>query len=167
MVTLATNPKVQHILSHIARADFESARRRAKLSRVISLFSRKRLNLLSLRDLQAFANIEYYSYRGIEQVQVACIVGSTDRYNDFDGSFYPSQAHTRERWERVDLAMLADATLPPVELFKVGDMYFVKDGNHRVSVAKYRGVDFLDAEVIALTPTPIKAYEIPQCCEAA
>ena len=76
------------------------------------------------------------------------IVGSEDRFRDFDRAFLPRQAHTAGRWKNIDRAFLSDVILPPIQLYKVGNVYFVKDGNHRVSVARERGAEYIDAEVI-------------------
>jgi hypothetical protein len=75
------------------------------------------------------------------------IVGSVNRYTEFDRAFLPLQTHTAERWRRVNRAWYEDVSLPPVLLYKVGDVYFVVDGNHRVSVAREQGQEYIDAEV--------------------
>jgi hypothetical protein len=74
-------------------------------------------------------------------------VGSVNRYRDFDRAFLPSQARTEGRWESIGRAHLNNIHLPPVKLYKIGDAYFVVDGNHRVSVAREMGQEFIDAEV--------------------
>jgi len=89
-------------------------------------------------------------YLGYRQVRLDEIVGSVSRYQDFDRAFLPRQTSTRERWESIDLAHLQDVELPPVELYKIGGIYFVKDGNHRVSVARGKGQVFIDASVIEI-----------------
>jgi hypothetical protein len=86
-------------------------------------------------------------YLGLEQVEIKNIIGSTGRYMDFDRAFLPIQTHTRDRWESVDKARYDQINLPPVELFKIGNVYFVKDGNHRVSVAREWGQEYIDAFV--------------------
>ncbi|NDJ36455.1 MAG: transcriptional regulator, partial [Chloroflexi bacterium] len=86
-------------------------------------------------------------YRGVQSVEVALIQGSVNRYRDFDRAFMPSQAHTRARWWSIGEARYSDVDLPPVQLYKVGEVYFVMDGNHRVSVARQLGQEFIDAEV--------------------
>jgi hypothetical protein len=88
--------------------------------------------------------------RGIRTVPVAKIVGSVGRARDFDKAFLPTRASAATRWKRVDRAFYGAEELPPVRLFKVGDEYFVEDGNHRVSVARYQGVEMIDAEVVEL-----------------
>jgi hypothetical protein len=86
----------------------------------------------------------------MQTVPIDKIVGSEGRYQDFDNHFLPRASNLRQRWERVDEAHLTDTVLPPIQLYELGGLYFVRDGNHRVSVAKAQGVDFIDAEVISL-----------------
>jgi hypothetical protein len=86
-------------------------------------------------------------FRGVQAVPLDKIVGSVDRYRDFDRMFLPTQSHTSERWRKISRARYQDISLPPVLLFKVGEVYFVVDGNHRVSVAREAGQEYIDAEV--------------------
>jgi hypothetical protein len=83
-------------------------------------------------------------------VDLDAIVGSVGRYRDFDAVFLPRQTQTKRRWLSIDRAHYEDVILPPVELYQLGATYFVKDGNHRVSVARQRGQLFIDAVVIEL-----------------
>ena len=83
-------------------------------------------------------------------VPVDKIVGSEGRYKDFDNHFFPKSRFLKNRWEHVDMAHLQDITLPPISLYEVGGLYFVRDGNHRVSVAKAQGVENIDADVVSL-----------------
>jgi hypothetical protein len=87
---------------------------------------------------------------GKRTVAVEKIVGSVGRSGDFDRSFLPARMSLQTKWKRVDRAYHRGQDLPPVALFKVGDSYFVEDGNHRVSVARYQGVEWIDAEVTIL-----------------
>jgi hypothetical protein len=87
---------------------------------------------------------------GLREVPVSKIVGSVGRHRDFDRAFLPSKPDLGTRWKRIDQLMYKDAGLPPVSLFKIGDAYFVNDGNHRVSVARQQGVETLDADVVEL-----------------
>ncbi len=132
--------------------DFERARRRAFVRRMRA-WLRKDVCSDSLpsfeearRVLGGFIQVP----RGIRAVPVAKIVGSVGRTRDFDKAFLPTRASAATRWKRVDRAFYGDKELPPVRLFKVGDEYFVEDGNHRVSVARYQGVEMIDAEVVEL-----------------
>ena len=135
-------------VARTAQTDFERARRKAFVDELISIVSGKPNWLMSFEDVRQALPIQGQHYKGHAEVPVSSIIGSVDRYHDFNRSFLPTQRHTRPRWESVDRAALSDITLPPVQLYKVGDVYFVKDGNHRVSVAKEKGAEYIDAEVI-------------------
>ena len=84
-------------------------------------------------------------------VQLDDIVGTVDRAADFDRGFRPTTQRLRSRWERIAAAQRRGEAMPPVSLFKVGDLYFVRDGHHRVSVAKSQGRDDIDAYVTEVT----------------
>lgn len=138
-----------------ASADFERARRKAFMNDLIANLSGRPNWLLAFEEVERALPIRGQVYKGMQEVPVANIVGSVDRYHDFDRAFLPTQARTRPRWESIDRASLSDVPLPPIQLYKVGDVYFVKDGNHRVSVAREKGAQDIDAEVIEL-PTAAK-----------
>ena len=87
----------------------------------------------------------------MQTIPVKQIIGSENRYHDFSSAFYPKNASLERRWESVDAARIDDVILPPISVYKLGDCYFVRDGNHRVSVARTKGVEFIDAEVVELT----------------
>ena len=89
-------------------------------------------------------------YRGMRTVDVEKIVGSVGRCRDFDSSFLPVRVSMSGRWGRVDRAYHRGVELPAVSLYKIGEAYFVRDGNHRVSVAHYHGVISIDAEVVEI-----------------
>ena len=150
-------------LAQVAANDFERARRKAFFNDLVSVFSGRPNWLLAFEEVRGALPFEGQVYKGMQEVPVSQIVGSVDRYHDFDRAFLPTQAKTRPRWESIDRAALSDVTLPPVQLYKVGDIYFVKDGNHRVSVARERGVEYIDAEVIELrTRVPLTSSTSPQ-----
>ncbi|MCR4408557.1 MAG: DUF4032 domain-containing protein [Anaerolineae bacterium] len=140
------------------QADFAHARWRAFLGEIASLLFGHNNELLSFDQVKAALKVRGQTYRGVQAVPVTQIVGSVDRYQDFDRAFLPTQTYTADRWMRVDQAHYQDINLPPVQLYKMGEIYFVRDGNHRVSVARERGVQFIDAEVIELeTRVPVEA----------
>jgi hypothetical protein len=87
---------------------------------------------------------------GIRPVEVEKITGSVGRHRDFDESFLPLKLSMSERWCRVDRAYHKGEELPAVSLYKIGEVYFVREGNHRVSVAKYHKVVRIDAEVVEI-----------------
>ncbi len=91
---------------------------------------------------------------GTRAVEVSKIVGSVGRREDFDHGFMPVKESLRSKWKRVDLAFHRGDELPPIRLYKIGSCYFVEDGNHRVSVARYQGVEMIDAEVTEFYSSP-------------
>lgn len=129
------------------KTDFNRALFKAFLRDIASELLRRPNELFSFEEVRKGLRAHNQSYRGLQSVPLDKIVGSVSRYRDFDRAFLPTQTHTQERWIRIDSAMERDKALPPVELYKVGDVYFVRDGNHRVSVARERGAQFIDAEV--------------------
>ena len=132
--------------------DFERVRRRALLRRMRAWLREDVCSdfLPSFEEARRVLGGFIQVPRGIRTVPVAKIVGSVGRTRDFDGAFLPTRASAATRWKRVDRAFYGAGVLPPVRLFKVGDEYFVEDGNHRVSVARYQGVEWIDAEVVEL-----------------
>lgn len=100
------------------------------------------------------------SYRGFRAVEIDKIVGSLNRYQDFDRAFLPLRAtveHTK-RLRRLEQAIERGEELPPVRLYKVGEVYFVEDGHHRVAAARNQGAKYIDAELTEFEPNvPIEA----------
>jgi hypothetical protein len=143
---------------HLAQDDFERAYRKGFWRKLSSWFTGKRNELLPFDAVRERIPIRGQHYIGLRQVPVEQIVGSLGRYRDFDRAFLPRQDRTRSRWVSIDSAHYEDTILPPVDLFKVGEIYFVRDGNHRVSVARERGQVFVDAYVIEIeVPVPLTA----------
>ena len=91
-------------------------------------------------------------HRGARVVEVEKIVGSVGRWDEFDRSFLPARASVGHKWKRIDRAFHRTEDLPPVELYEIGDAYFVVDGHHRVSVARYHDVPTLEAAVVEFHP---------------
>ncbi len=118
--------------------------------RALALLRNEKDQLLSLKEVKVLLRPEAESYRGLQTVAIQRIVGSEGRYLDFNRIFLPKREHLRGRWTRVDLAHYQQVNLPPVTLYEIGGVYFVRDGNHRVSVARTMGQEFIDAEVISL-----------------
>jgi hypothetical protein len=148
--------------------DFSRARGRAVLSRIQHFLTPDKDKLLSFNDVKDILKPKNQTYRGMRVVPIDLIVGSEGRYRDFNKYFFPKADHLRSRWVRVDEARLKDIVLPPIQLYEIGGVYFVRDGNHRVSVAKSQGIESIDAEVtslsseIAITPsmTPDRLREM-------
>jgi hypothetical protein len=90
------------------------------------------------------------SYKGLQTIEVDKIIGSVDRYGDFDAGFMPKEPFALERWIKLRRPQLEGIEFPPIHVYKVGEAYFVKDGNHRTALAKAQGQHFIDAYVIEL-----------------
>lgn len=134
-------------LNSRVRADFGRARFKAFLNRAWAVVSGQPTRLLSYDDIKEKLHIGGPIYRGVKTVKVEQIVGSLNRYHQFDRAFLPVEDQLAARWQNIDLAFYKDISLPPVVLYKVGQVYFVVDGHHRVSVARNKGQEFIDAEV--------------------
>jgi hypothetical protein len=130
-----------------SRADYTAARTKASFRQLLAFLTGRRNDLLSFEQVREKLRIGGPIYRGVQTVRVDHIVGSVNRYKDFDRAFLPRQDFTADRWQRVNRAWYEDVSLPPVLLYKVGEVYFVVDGHHRVSVAREQGQEFVDAEV--------------------
>jgi hypothetical protein len=133
-------------------SDFSRARRRAFLKRIIARLRNDLLSnqLLSFDEVRRALRASNRIYLGMRVVEVEKIVGSVERQGDFDRTFLPTRASVAARWRRIDRAFHRTEGLPPVSLYKIEDYYFVLDGHHRVSVARYHGAETIDAEVVEL-----------------
>jgi hypothetical protein len=130
-----------------SQADFYTARAKAFFRDVLAYLTGQNNDPLAYDAVREKLRIGGPVYRGVHTVPVKQIVGSVNRYRDFDRAFLPTQSHTADRWTRINRAWYQDKSLPPVLLYQVGDVYFVVDGNHRVSVAREQGQEYIDAEV--------------------
>jgi len=143
-----------------ARADFQTARRKAFWRRIRTWLIRGDNALLAFEDVRRQLHVQAQHEGGNREVPIDQIVGSVGRYRDFDRAFLPRQDRTHGRWESVDRAHHDGIGLPAIELYRIGETYFVKDGNHRVSVARERGQRFIDARVIVIeAPAPIASAD--------
>ena len=133
-----------------AQEDFSRARNKAWINEMQNIMHPDKKRLLSLNDVKKILKPKNEVYIGLKTIPIKKIVGSEGRYNDFDNHFLPRSNELKQRWVNIDQAHLSDIVLPPIQLYELGGLYFVRDGNHRVSVAKTQGVEFIDAEVISL-----------------
>jgi hypothetical protein len=134
-----------------ASEDFSKARGKAFLSRIQHFMDADKDKLLSFNDVREILKPKNQTYKGMQTVPIELIVGSEGRYRDFNKYFLPKSDHLKSRWVRVDEAHIKDIILPPIQLYEIGGVYFVRDGNHRVSVARSQGIEMIDAEVISLS----------------
>src|SRR3990172_6761129 len=123
------------------------ARAESFLNRIRAALSGQPTRLLSYDDVREKLRVGGPIYRGVQTIRLDQVAGSLNRYHQFDRAFLPTQDDTASRWQRVDRAFYEDVSLPPVVLYKVGQVYFVVDGHHRVSVAREQGQEFIEAEV--------------------
>lgn len=147
------------IFGEQARSDFQRARFKAFLNQVWGALSGQPSSLLSYDEIKEKLHVGGPIYRGVKTVRVDQIAGSLNRYHDFDRVFLPKSDELAQRWQSVNRAFYQEISLPPVVLYKVGEVYFVVDGHHRVSVARRQGQVFIEAEVrecatrVNITPT--------------
>ncbi len=133
-----------------AEEDFSKARNQALFNELKNFMNKDKTNLMSFTEVKKMLKPQNEVYLGMKVVNIKDIVGSEGRYKDFDNLFFPKSSHLKNRWESIDKAILSDVVLPPITLYEIAGLYFVRDGNHRVSVAKMQGVEMIDAEVISL-----------------
>jgi hypothetical protein len=131
-----------------ARADFETARIQAFLRDAGTVIRGDPRPLLSFDEVRRAARLEGQSYRGLKDIPITDIRGSVGRPNDFDASFLPVKPQMRKRWEQLDATMRRGEAVPPIEVYHLANVYFVKDGHHRVSVARHLGWKTIPARVI-------------------
>ena len=142
------------------QADFAFARalRRPFLHRVLNWIRGKHSgSLLQFDTVRDKLKIRGQHYVGLQTIPLDKIVGSVGRYGDFDRAFLPAQEHVRERWKTV-YTVAQFKGFPPIEVYRVGEAYFVRDGHHRVSVLKELGATHVEAYVTAFeTAVPLPA----------
>ena len=156
------------------QTDFSRARRRSATSRLAARLRREPGDInvvLPFEEVVAALGRRGERHVGLRTIPLDAIVGSVDRTRDFDRSFRPTSRRVRGRWERIATAMRRGESMPPIEVYKVGDLFFVKDGHHRVSVARAMGNEVIEADItevithvgpgesIRLADLPLKSHE--------
>ncbi len=126
---------------------YEKAQWRGRLARLAAWLGRRPYHLLDLAAVEQHCQIINRYHAGLQTVPLGQIQGSDGRSHDFDAAFHPCRRHSREPWLRVALDWLAGEALPPVGLIRVSGVYFVRNGHHRVSVARSMGQELIEAEV--------------------
>ena len=120
----------------------------AAIQEVLARISGKSNQLLSYEEVAEKLKLHARTDRGVQHIPLDAIVGSVGRDTDFTRAFLPRRAVDQQRWANVKAAMEDGAGLPPIEVYKVGEVYFVMDGNHRVSIARQEGSTSIEAHVI-------------------
>jgi hypothetical protein len=140
----------------MAREHYTRNVQRAQMADMLGLITGRNTDLVSFEEVARKLKARQQVEIGTQMVPLDKIVGSVGRYRDFTRTFLPRASANPERWIRLDAAVNALETVPPVELFKIGDVYFVRDGNHRVSVARANGASHIEARVTEVkTPIPL------------
>ncbi|MGB9668891.1 MAG: universal stress protein, partial [Anaerolineales bacterium] len=127
--------------------EFYRARNQAQLKEIIARVRGESNKLLNYDEVRKRLHAQGAIDRGLKEIPITSIVGSCGRYNDFTRDFLPKKDSIKDRWARVRTAVTGVRGLPPIEVYKIGDAYFVKDGNHRVSVARQLGMAYIQAYV--------------------
>ncbi len=133
-----------------AGREFERAMSHGWWTRLRRRMQGRRVLLLELEDALRTVRVLGQRDRGLQTVSTRQIIGSIDRHGDFDRDFRPRRAELKGRWISIQEARYVGNPLPPVELIKLGEAYFVKDGHHRVSVARAHQQEFIEAVVVEL-----------------
>ena len=157
-----------------AKSDFSRARRHGVIARLATRLRREPgdVNLILPFEevVEALGNRSERGL-GVQTIQLDAIVGSVDRTREFDRGFRPTSGRVRDRWERIALAQRKGKSMPPIQTYRIGDMHFVKDGHHRVSVARAHGRSEIDAQVtevvteldpgqaLGLADLPLKSHQ--------
>jgi len=126
---------------------YARARNRARRGQLWSALTGRSDHLLSLAEIEAVGPLSARRHAGLQTVPIRHIRGSQGRVYDFDRDFYPLRDHNKDRWLSVAGARKSGKSLPPVELIRVGEVYFVQDGHHRISVARALGQQDIEAQV--------------------
>ena len=117
--------------------DFQSAQQKAAIQEILARITGKSNQLLSYDEVAEKLKLRSRMERGVKTIPLDAIVGSVSRHTEFTRNFLPLRADDQERWARVKTAFMeSNAGLEPIEVYKVGEVYFVVDGNHRVSIAR-------------------------------
>lgn len=157
-----------------AQTDFSRARRRGVLERLAARLRREPADFHLILPFEEV--VQALGYRGerrlgLQTIPLDSIVGSVDRTRDFDRRFRPTSRRTRKRWERMATATRRGEAFPPIDVYRIGEVHFVKDGHHRVSIARAQGLPDIDAYVtealtelgaektITLRDLPLKSHQ--------
>jgi hypothetical protein len=146
------------LLAHYeSQEKWTRARRGVLVQRVVSTFKNCSVDLIPFEEVRTRLHLTQKYCRGLQDIELAHIRGSVGRYRDFTSAFLPRRNHLRQRWERVN-TIVSTQEMPPIEVYQVGDAYFVVDGNHRVSAARQAGTKMIAAYVCEfVTPVGLSA----------
>jgi hypothetical protein len=138
----------QEVRKQRAIEEFHRARKRGNWEQIIGRLRGREVELLSYDKVAEQLKVVDSKKRGVEEIPLDAIVGSVGRYDDFTRTFMPRKVHDEARWTGVMTAAPDVSRLPPIDVYQIGDIYFVLDGNHRVSIARQQGHKTVQAQVI-------------------
>jgi len=130
--------------------DFYKAHRKASLQEIVATLAGRQSDLLRYDEILRKLHSKSQSDKGLQDIPLNAIAGSVGRYLDFTRNFLPKRINDKDRWVNVKAAMMGLKGVPPIEVYRVGEVYFVKDGNHRVSVAREMGHKYIQAYVVEI-----------------
>jgi hypothetical protein len=156
-----------------AQFDFSRARRRRALARLSARLRRADdvNHILPFEEVARALGRVGERRLGLQLIPLDSIIGTVDRSREFDRSFRPTSPRVRERWQRINLAQRKGQAMPPIDVYRIGELHFVKDGHHRVSVARALGYKDIEAYVtevqtqvgagreIRLKDLPLKSHQ--------
>ncbi|MGQ9473103.1 MAG: hypothetical protein ACUVRN_03535 [Candidatus Caldatribacteriaceae bacterium] len=139
---------------------FDSLYRRAFWKKLTGALKHHQNRLFPIEAWREIAGGEEH-YRGIQSVPIRKIIGTENRFQDFDREFLPLTRKDRHRWAQIHNLYTREQSFPPVSLLEIGDFYFVRDGHHRISVAKSQNAEYIDAEIIEIKVPPLPGAHSP------
>ena len=140
----------------LARDDFRRARRKGVLRDVLNRITGRASDLLPFEEVRQRLRVGEGTAQGLQRIPLDSIVGSVGRYTDFTRDFLPRSQTSIGRWVRLKTRFINIQDMPPIQVYKVGEVYFVLDGNHRVSIARARNAAHIRAYVTEVaTKVPI------------
>jgi hypothetical protein len=155
-----------------AQFDFTRQRRRRGVARLAARLRRGDVDvILPFEEVVQALGRRGERHLGLQSIELDSIVGTVDRGREFDRSFRPTSGRVRTRWERIATEQRKGKAMPPIDVYRIGEVHFVKDGHHRVSVARALGNDTIDAYVtevvtavgagrdITMADLPLKSHE--------
>jgi len=144
---------------HLSDLAFSRAKYKGFMQELKFLVARKKSRLLSFDEVKEKLELWHVKEKGLQSVPINSIIGSQGRYRNFTRNFLPLEENLRTRWKQVEAAVSSGRDLPPVQLYKVCNAYFVKDGHHRISVAKTKNKRTIEAQIFE--------YECDVCLDDA
>ena len=146
MIDPFPDPRDSMLISK-AQNDFDRAKRAADWQYAVGILTKKDYHLIDYNEVRSRLSDTCNLPIVHKEIPIQSIVGSVSRNTDFTRTFLPKLIHDRERWVKVKLANESSEGVPPIEVYQIGNVYFVLDGHHRVSVMKSYGAEFISANV--------------------